>query len=137
MIANTDQRVFDVIEITNELPPHRTGGVGTVIENLMAGLPRQYLRVLWYLTDHAYIPDQLPSLLERFANVAVGSYDELSHFRARVLHLHAYQENPALRRLLSERRAVCTIHSLLALEERTNDVDLSGAVAWQESMIEL
>ncbi len=135
MITNTDVRAFDVIEVTNEMPVNRTGGVGTVIENLMTGFPSEGVRALWFLTDHGYSDTQLSDILERFPNVAVGPIEDLERFTAPVSHVHSYQQNPALANYLASRPAVCTIHSLLALEERTNDVKLGTAVEWQERLI--
>ena len=37
MITNTRERDFDVIEITNEMPHNRMGGMGSVIEALTSG----------------------------------------------------------------------------------------------------
>lgn len=136
MITNTRQRSFDVVEVTNEMPLNRTGGVGTVIENLMSGLAGQDLEVLWYLMDHGYLPWQVDEILRRFPNVAVGSSAELGAFETGVFHLHSYAENAGLEAHLANRVCVCTIHSLLAMEARSNDVDLSAAVAWQESLIQ-
>jgi glycosyltransferase involved in cell wall biosynthesis len=135
MLTNTDRRSFDVIEVTNEMPIHRTGGVGTVIEGLMSGLAAEGLDVLWFLTDHGYGRREIAAILARFPQVAVGEGDELRHFDAPICHLHAYQENPSLEAHVAGRRTVCTVHSLLALEETSNDVDLTSAVCWQEALI--
>ena len=135
MIANTDRRRFDVIEITNEMPVNRTGGVGTVIDNLMTGLASEGIAALWFLTDHGYGRAQVDHILGSYRNVAVGSMQELEAFDAPVSHIHSYQQNPALAAYLAGRRAVCTIHSLLALEERHNDVVLGTSVEWQERLI--
>lgn len=135
MLTNTDRRAFDVIEVTNEMPIHRAGGVGTVIEGLMSGLASQGLNVLWFLTDHGYGRREVEAILARFPNVAVGEGDELRHFDAPICHLHAYHENPSLEGALAGRRTVCTVHSLLALEATSNDVDLASAVRWQEALI--
>lgn len=117
------------------MPVNRAGGVGTVIENLMSGLAGEHVAALWFLTDHGYSPPQLEEILRRFPNVAVGTIEDLEGFSAPVSHIHSYQQNPALAAYLAGRRAVCTIHSLLALEERTNDVLLGPAVDWQERLI--
>ena len=135
MIANTSRRSFDVIEITNEMPLNRTGGVGTVIDNLISGFAAEGITALWYLTDHGYDDAQIDEILARFPNVAVGPVEALDHFSAPVSHIHSYQQNPALTSYLTGRNSVCTIHSLLALEETSNDVRLGGAVAWQERLI--
>jgi hypothetical protein len=36
MINNCEINKFDIVEITNELPLNRLGGVGSVIESLMS-----------------------------------------------------------------------------------------------------
>jgi len=128
VITNTDRRSFDVVEITNEMPVHRNGGVGTVIEGLMSGLAREGLDVLWFVTDHGYSREQVDQILRRFPRVAVGDGDDLRHFDARVVHLHAYQENRDLEARLAGWQSVYTVHSLLALEETSNDVNLASAV---------
>lgn len=135
MITNTEERAFDLIEVTNEMPVNRMGGVGTVIDNLMSGLAGEGLRVLWFLTDHAYPPDQVEAILARFSHVAVGPIEALGAFAAPLLHIHSYQANPALDAQMAQRPAVYTVHSLLAHEERSNGVSLGQAVAWQERMI--
>ena len=135
MITNTERRAFDVIEITNEMPLNRMGGVGTVIENLMTGLAGEGVRALWFLTDHGYLPSQVKEILSRFPDVAVGPVAHLNKFDAPLTHIHSYQENPALAAYVAKRKAVCTIHSLLALEEQSNDTQLGAAVSWQEQLI--
>lgn len=135
MITNTERRTFDVIEITNEMPQNRTGGVGTVIDNLITGFDAEGVGALWFLTDHGYHPGQVDEILARFPNVAVGHIEALAGFSAPVAHIHSYQQNPALTTYLAGRKAVCTIHSLLALEEQSNDVRLGSAVGWQERLI--
>ncbi len=135
MITNTARQAFDVIEITNEMPLNRMGGVGTVIENLMSGLKSEGVRPLWFLTDHGYLPAQIDEILQRFPDVAVGQVADLLRFNAPVAHIHSYQENSALATYVASRKAVCTLHSLLALEETSNDVKLGGVVGWQERLI--
>jgi glycosyltransferase involved in cell wall biosynthesis len=135
VITNTERRAFDVIEITNEMPLNRTGGVGTVIDNLISGFSAERVSALWYLTDHGYHTAQIEEILARFQNVAVGPVKALDQFSAPISHIHSYQQNPALTSYLAGRNTVCTIHSLLALEETSNDVRLGSAVAWQERLI--
>jgi glycosyltransferase involved in cell wall biosynthesis len=135
VITNTERCAFDVIEITNEMPLNRTGGVGTVIENLITGLASEGVGALWFLTDHGYSAAQVNAILERFADVVIGRIEDLDRFAAPVVHIHSYQQNPALADYVAERRAVCTVHSLLAMEERSNDVRLGAAVDWQERLI--
>jgi glycosyltransferase involved in cell wall biosynthesis len=65
----------------------------------------------------------------------VGPVEALDEFSAPVFHIHSYQQNPTLTAFIADRRSVCTIHSLLALEETSNDVRLGSAVAWQEKLI--
>ncbi|QID17675.1 glycosyltransferase family 4 protein [Nitrogeniibacter mangrovi] len=137
MLTNTTRRRFDVIEVTNEMPTHRMGGVGTVMESLMSGLRAEGVRPLWFVTDHAYRPAQLEALLARFPDVAIGSADDLDAFHAPLLHVHSYQQNPALHARLCRRRTIYTVHSLLAFEESSNGVELNGAVQGQEAMIAL
>lgn len=137
MITNTAHRAFDVIEVTNEMPAHRMGGVGTVMESLMTGFAAEGLRPLWFVIDHAYQPAQVEAILARFADVAVGTADDLAAFDAPLLHVHSYQQNPALHAQLARRRAVYTVHSLLAFEESSNDVRLADAVRGQKHMISL
>ena len=135
MLTNATRRDFDVIEITNEMPTHRMGGVGTVMEGLMSGLPAEGLRPLWFVTDHAYRPAQVEALLARFPDVAVGPAEALDAFSAPLLHVHSYQQNPALHAALRRRPAVYTVHSLLAFEASSNGVSLDAAVRGQEEMI--
>lgn len=137
MLTNTTQRRFDVIEVTNEMPINRMGGVGTVMESLMSGLRAEGVRPLWFVTDHGYRPAQLEALLARFPDVVVGGAHELDAFDAPLLHVHSYQQNPALHARLRRRHAVFTVHSLLAHEELSNGVALHGAVRGQEEMIAL
>lgn len=135
MIANTRRRRFDIVEITNEMPVNRIGGVGTVVENLLSGFEEIGVRALWFLTDHPYRPSDLDEILAGYPNVAVGTYDELGRFAAPFAHLHAYAFGPGLVHAVGRRPTVFTLHSLLVEEERSNDVDLAGAVRSQEELI--
>jgi glycosyltransferase involved in cell wall biosynthesis len=135
VIANTRRRRFDVVEITNEMPVNRIGGVGTVIENLQSGFAEIGVDALWFLTDHPYRTSDVDLTLARYPNVAAGSYDELRQFSAPVAHLHAYAFSPGLVDALARRPTLFTLHSLLVEEERANDVDLAGSVRSQEELI--
>ena len=117
------------------MPLNRTGGVGTVIESLITGLAGEGVGALWLLTDHGYNAEQIDAILERFPNVTVGRIEDLDRYVASVVHIHSYQHNAALADYIARRRAVCTVHSLLAMEERWNDVQLGPAVAWQERLM--
>jgi hypothetical protein len=128
MISNTSERTFDVVEITNEMPRNRIGGVGTVIENLISGFEATGTRVLWFLVDHRYRRFEVDEILARYPSVAVGTHDDVHRFHAPVAHLHSYNVNARLVGALAGRTTVFTVHSLLVEEARSNDVDLSGAV---------
>lgn len=136
MIANTDLRRFDVVEITNEMPWNRIGGVGTVVENLISGFAALGTQALWFLIDHGYRPFEVERILAAWPNVAVGTHDDLRRFETPVAHLHAYAVSDGLLPALDGARLLFTVHSLLVEEERSNDVDLSGAVRWQEALFE-
>jgi hypothetical protein len=41
VLTNTTERTFEIIELTNEMPINRMGGVGTMIENLIRGFDEQ------------------------------------------------------------------------------------------------
>jgi glycosyltransferase involved in cell wall biosynthesis len=135
VIANTRRRRFDVVEITNEMPVNRIGGVGTVVENLLSGFEEIGVRALWFLADHPYRPSDVDEILAAYPDVAVGTYDELDRFAAPLAHLHAYAFGPGLVQALDRRPTVFTLHSLLLEEERSNDVDLAGSVRSQEALI--
>jgi glycosyltransferase involved in cell wall biosynthesis len=135
VISNTTARTFDVVEITNEMPRNRIGGVGTVIENLISGFEATGTRALWFLVDHGYRRFEVDEILARYPSVAVGTHDDVRRFQAPVAHLHSYNVNPRLVDALGGRTTVFTVHSLLVEEERSNDVDLSGAVLWQEELL--
>src|SRR5262245_56042419 len=66
MRTNTEARAFDVVEITNEMPLNRIGGVGTVIEHLMTGFARIGVNALWFVVDHPYSPTEVDALLRRY-----------------------------------------------------------------------
>jgi glycosyltransferase involved in cell wall biosynthesis len=136
VIANTDLRSFDVVEITNEMPWNRIGGVGTVVENLISGFAALGTRALWFLIDHGYRPFEVERILAGWPNVAVGTHEDLRRFETPVAHLHAYAVSEGLLPALDGARLLFTVHSLLVEEERSNDVDLSGAVRWQEALFE-
>lgn len=135
MITNTRERDFDVIEITNEMPHNRMGGVGSVIEALTSGFAAIGVRALWYVTDHGYQPYEVDAILASRACVALGSEAELAHFRAPVVHVHSYNHGPGLLDATRGARSLFTIHSLLAYEEISNAVNLHGAVLDQERLI--
>jgi glycosyltransferase involved in cell wall biosynthesis len=133
MIANCALDGFEVVEITNELPLNRLGGVGSAIESLISGFRALGVRALWYLVDHHYRPDEVERILREFDHVAIGSLDELSGIRAPVAHVHTYNhDTTALRRGLQGRRAVFTVHSLLSCEAESNAIVLDHAVRQQE-----
>lgn len=135
MVANTERREFDVLEVTNEMPWNRIGGVGTVIENLISGFEATGTRALWFLVDHGYRAGDVEAILARYDSVVVGTHEDLRRFEAPVAHLHSYSVNARLLDALAGRTVVFTVHSLLSEEERSNDVDLRGAVRWQEQLI--
>lgn len=135
MITNTGERQFDVIEITNEMPHNRMGGVGSVIESLMSGFDALGLRALWYVTDHGYAPHEVDAILAQHHHVAFGDHAGLGAFRAPVAHIHSYDHSAGLLGALGGTRSLFTVHSLLAQEEVSNAVDLRGAVAGQERLI--
>ena len=135
MIANTADRDFEVIEITNEMPHNRMGGVGSVIESLMSGFSSLGVRVLWFVTDHEYGPQEVEAMLDGPQPIAFGRPEELAAFRAPVAHVHSYRHAPDLLAALDGARSLFTVHSLLVEEERSNDVDLGDAVAGQERLI--
>jgi glycosyltransferase involved in cell wall biosynthesis len=135
VIGNTVRRRFEVIEITNEMPHNRIGGVGSVIESLMSGFEAIGVEALWYVTDHEYPAHEIDAILAAHRNVVFGSHAELAEFEAPVAHIHSYNHPPGLTAALDGTRSLFTIHSLLAQEEVSNDVDLRGAVAGQERLI--
>lgn len=135
MICNTDGRDYEVIEITNEMPFNRIGGVGSVIESLQSGFAALGVRALWYVADHQYLPHEAEAILGRHPHVALGGHAGLAAFRAPVVHVHSYSHAPGLLDAVGGMRSLFTVHSLLACEERFNDVDLRGAVADQERLI--
>lgn len=135
MITNIDRHDFDVVEITNEMPLNRIGGVGSVIEGLLSGFQALGTSSLWFLVDHFYRDFEQKEILNRFPSVAIGDYADLKRFDAPVTHLHSYNYNPKLIDHLADTRSVFTIHSLLAYEEISNDVDLSNMVRGQEELI--
>ena len=56
MIANCALDGIAVVEITNELPFNRLGGVGSAIDGLISGFAALGVPVLWFLVDHHYRP---------------------------------------------------------------------------------
>jgi hypothetical protein len=78
------RRRFEVIEITNEMPHNRIGGVGSVIESLMSGFEAIGVEALWYVTDHEYPAHEIDAILAAHRNVVFGSHAELAEFEAPV-----------------------------------------------------
>jgi glycosyltransferase involved in cell wall biosynthesis len=126
---------YAVVEITNELPFNRLGGVGSAVASLIGGFSAIGLPVLWYLVDHHYTSWEIDVLLREHANVAVGSLNELKAISAPIAHLHTYNHDPAIVSALQGRRTIFTVHSLLRCEAESNGVDLSWAVQRQEHLI--
>ena len=83
VITNTTDRRFDVIEITNEMPHNRIGGVGSVIESLMSGSPRWACASLWYVVDDEVLAVRGRSDPRPF-RVALGGHAELAGFVRRL-----------------------------------------------------
>jgi glycosyltransferase involved in cell wall biosynthesis len=135
MITNSNVREYDVIELTNEMPINRKGGVGSVIENLASGFRSLGVRVLWFLLDHNYHDFEVERVLAEFPDIAIGSYDELAFYKAHILHIHLYNHEPHMFRYLSGKKTVFTLHSLLICEAYSNDVDLTWAIRQQEALI--
>jgi glycosyltransferase involved in cell wall biosynthesis len=135
VITNSVGRDFDVIEITNEMPHNRIGGVGSIVEALMSGFDAIGVRALWYVTDHGYQPYEVDAILASHGDIAFGNHAELAAYRAPVAHVHSYNHAPDLLGALDGTRSLFTIHSLLAQEEISNDIDLRSAVAGQERLI--
>jgi glycosyltransferase involved in cell wall biosynthesis len=117
------------------MPHNRIGGVGSVVASLMSGFDALGVRALWYVTDHEYQPYEVEAILASHGDIAFGSHAELAGFQAPVAHIHSYNHPPGLLDTLGRARSLFTIHSLLAQEEASNDVDLGGAVAGQERLI--
>jgi glycosyltransferase involved in cell wall biosynthesis len=135
MISNCATGDFDIVEITNELPLNRLGGVGSAIDGLISGFRTLHVPVLWYLIDHHYRPLEIDRVLAEFPNVAIGSVEELASLKASIAHLHTYNHNPSILDRLQGKRTVFTIHSLLRCEAESNDIDLSWAIERQERLI--
>lgn len=135
MIANCPARAFDVIEITNEMPINRLGGVGSVIDGLIQGFHALRLNVLWFVLDHHYSTTESAQLLATYPNLAIGAPADLQRLHAPVAHLHTYNHDPRLLDCLRGKQVVLTVHSLLQCEAESNGVDLGAAVARQEAMI--
>ena len=135
MIPGQSGADYDVIEVTNEMPLNRKGGVGSVIENLAAGLRFLGVKVLWFLLDHSYGRGELQKIRAEFPDLTVGSYADLARCRAPVIHLHAYQHRPCLLEALAGHKVVYTIHSLLICEAESNGVDFSEAIKQQENLM--
>jgi len=135
VISNTDISDFDVVEVTNEMPLNRIGGVGTVVEHLIAGLRTIGVRALWYVVDHRYRPHEIDRILDEVPSVAVGTAEELASVRASLVHLHSYNHHEGLLRATDSVPVLYTVHSLLALEERSNGVRLGPAVGRQLALM--
>lgn len=135
MISNCAVDDVAVIEITNELPLNRLGGVGSAIDSLISGFQAMGVKVLWYLIDHHYRQAEVDRILAEFSNVAIGSLEDLAAIRAPVVHLHTYNHNPAILDCLRGKKTVFTVHSLLRCEAESNDMDLSWAIERQEKLI--
>ena len=135
MISNCKSTNFDIIEITNELPTNRLGGVGSVIENLKSGFQKLGVRALWFLVDHSYKNDEIYYIQNNYKNVVIGSYKDLKKFNAPVAHLHTYNSNPEIFHYLKDKKVIYTIHSLLICEAISNDIDLTPSIQQQERMI--
>jgi glycosyltransferase involved in cell wall biosynthesis len=126
---------YDVIEITNEMPLNRKGGVGSVVENLASGLRSLGVNVLWLLLDHNYCDFEVREILAEFPDMVVGSCDDLMRYRAPVINLHTYPLQPRFLDSLAGKKVIYTIHSLLAYEAESNNVDLSNDIRQQENLI--
>lgn len=126
---------FDVIQLTNELPTGKLGGVGTVIDGLASGLRKLGLSVLWFLVDEAADQSRTTPLSLEGAKVEAGTLADLRQFSAPILHIHCYEPHQRLLELCRERRCLYTIHSLLNWEARSNDIDLTASIRWQEALI--
>lgn len=135
MISNSSLQGIAILEITNEMPLNRLGGVGSVIDSLIQGFETLGVRVLWFLVDHHYTPEEVDRLLASFPHVAIGTADELETLSAPVAHLHTYNHNLRLLDHLRGKRIILTIHSLLRCEAEFNGVDLGRAIARQEALI--
>lgn len=135
MKSNCKVDAFDVVELTNELPLNRLGGVGSAIEGLISGFDALRLPVLWYLIDHHYTDAEVRRILAELPNVAVGSVADLAALKARVVHLHTYNHDPAILERLRGKRTVFTVHSLLRCEAQSNGIDLSWGIGRQERLI--
>lgn len=136
MAASVTPHSFDVIQVTNELPAGKVGGVGTVIDNLASGFRKMGLRALWFLVsddDEPGVRFQRNGVDETL--VCVGRLQELRRFSAPVLHVHCYEPHQQLLDICRQRPSLYTIHSLLDWEARSNDTDLTHAIRWQKELI--
>jgi glycosyltransferase involved in cell wall biosynthesis len=135
MISNCAVNDAAAMEITNELPLNRLGGVGSVIDGLIGGFQALGLPVLWYLIDHHYSQAEIGRIFAEFPNVAIGSVEDLQTIRAPIAHLHTHNHNPKILDYLRGKKTIFSIHSLLRCEAESNDIDLRWAVERQERLI--
>jgi glycosyltransferase involved in cell wall biosynthesis len=135
MNTNFDQRNFDVIHVTNEFASGKLGGVGTVVEHLVASLRKVGVRALCFLVKEDEGSDQWHDQYSETNFLARGRMEDLRSYCAPLLHVHCYQPHEKLLEVCRERPSLYTVHSLLLWEAQSNDIDLTPSIRWQEELI--
>ena len=114
--SNTDNMRYDVMQIVNESPVGKRGGVATVAEALHRNLLARSVRSLFVVVDHSHTPQEMNTTLEILPHVMFASVDDLARVQAPISHSHAYRYSHGLLEHAKRSTTIATLHSLAAAE---------------------
>ena len=133
---NPDRRRFDVVQVTNEAPANRRGGVATIVDGLHRQLLAQGKHCAVLVIDHMHSEEEIATTLREQTNVVFGSSDDLADLTADIWHVHCYRYSQALIEHVRRVASLVTIHSLAAAETSSLPSAYGDDVLGQRRLIE-
>ncbi len=133
---NTERRQFDVVQVTNEAPANRRGGVATVVAALHAELIARDISAAIMVVDHMHDASEIAETLAAYPNVIFSTTDALAAISGEVWHIQAYRYTAGLLDHVREVPAVATLHSLAAAETSGLAPSFGDDVAGQRQLLQ-
>jgi glycosyltransferase involved in cell wall biosynthesis len=126
---------YDVVQVVNESPVNRRGGVATVAAALHQVLLERGINSLFAVVDHMHTRQEIQQTLDRLPHTVFAGSDQLSQFRAPIVHCHAYRYGPDLLEHARKVPTLATLHSIAAAESSGLPAAYGDDVAGQIALI--
>jgi hypothetical protein len=134
--SNCDGLRCDILQIVNEAPVNKRGGVATVAEALHRGLLARGVRSLLAVVDHPHTPQEIRATLDVLPQTMFATTADLARVPAAVSHAHAYRYDAELLEHVRRSPTVVTVHSFAAVESAGLPAAFRDDVAGQVALIE-